>query len=181
MPRISSNCTNQISQPCENIPVNLPVMLFIMIESGHNSARSRQYHFLVICKIMAWSGHHSEIRSTLVFWRVRYWKRYHVLAISFNVAPTTASPQSLLWWVGSSDKLYASCLGQLLPVPLGVSIIINPSLDHTYRQLANLKRIKSQKLNVSRPVLQLSLSNPVKPGVKSRMKMWLDSYHIESK
>ena len=70
----------------------------------------------------------------------------------------------------------AICGGYISKYPrlLGVSIIINPSLDHTYCQPANLKRIESQELNVSRPVLQLSLSNPLKPGVKLRMKMWLD-------
>ena len=36
---------------------------------------------------------------------------------------------------------------------------------------SNIGRIKSQHLNVSRLVLQLSLSNPLKPRVKSRMKM----------
>ena len=40
-----------------------------------------------------------------------------------------------------------------------------------YRQISNISRTKSQNLNVSRLVLQLPLPNPVKPGVKSRMKM----------
>ena len=40
-----------------------------------------------------------------------------------------------------------------------------------YRQISNISRTKSQNLNVSRIVLQLSLPNPLKPGVKSRMKV----------
>ena len=40
-----------------------------------------------------------------------------------------------------------------------------------YRQTSNIRRTKSKNLNVSRPVLQLSLPNPMNPGVKSRMKM----------
>ena len=40
-----------------------------------------------------------------------------------------------------------------------------------YRKISNIRRIKSQNLNVSRLVLQLPLPNPLKPGVKSRMKM----------
>ena len=40
-----------------------------------------------------------------------------------------------------------------------------------YRKISNIRRTKSQNLNVSRLVLQLSLSNPMKPGVKSKMKM----------
>ena len=39
------------------------------------------------------------------------------------------------------------------------------------RELSDARRTKSQNLNDSRLVLQLSLSNPLKPGVKSRMKM----------
>ena len=41
----------------------------------------------------------------------------------------------------------------------------------TYRKITNIRRTKSQNLNDSRIVLQLSLSNPLTPGVKSRMKM----------
>ena len=41
----------------------------------------------------------------------------------------------------------------------------------SYRKISNIKRTKSPNLNVSRPVMQLSLPNPMKPGVKSRMKM----------
>ena len=44
-----------------------------------------------------------------------------------------------------------------------------------YHQISNISctMTKSQNLNVSRLVLQLSLSNPLKPGVMSRMKVWL--------
>ena len=40
-----------------------------------------------------------------------------------------------------------------------------------YRKVSNIRRTKSQNLNVSRPVLQLSLPNLLKPCIKSRMKM----------
>ena len=40
-----------------------------------------------------------------------------------------------------------------------------------YHKVSNIRRIKSPNLNVSRLVVQLSLPNPMKPGVKSRMKM----------
>ena len=42
---------------------------------------------------------------------------------------------------------------------------------YTYRKISNIRRTKSQNLNVSRFVLQLSSPNPMKPGVKSRMKI----------
>ena len=40
-----------------------------------------------------------------------------------------------------------------------------------YRKISNIRRTKSLNLNVPRLVLQLSLPNLMKPGVKSRMKM----------
>ena len=43
-----------------------------------------------------------------------------------------------------------------------------------YHQISYTSRIKSQNLNVSRLVLQLSFPNPLKPGVKSRMRLSLE-------
>ena len=43
--------------------------------------------------------------------------------------------------------------------------------DTEYRQVSNIRRTKSQHLKNSRDVLQLSLPHPLKPDVKSRMKM----------
>ena len=40
-----------------------------------------------------------------------------------------------------------------------------------YRQISNIRRIKSQTLNVSWLVLQLPLPSPLEPGIESRMKM----------
>ena len=40
-----------------------------------------------------------------------------------------------------------------------------------YRQIYNITRTKSQNLNVSRIVLQLSLPNLLKPCIKLRMNM----------
>ena len=42
------------------------------------------------------------------------------------------------------------------------------------RQISDISHTKSQTLNVSCLVLQLSLSDPLKPGIKSRMKMYLE-------
>ena len=43
-----------------------------------------------------------------------------------------------------------------------------------YRKVSNIRRTKLPNLTASRLVLQLSLPNPMKPGVKSRMKMQLE-------
>ena len=40
-----------------------------------------------------------------------------------------------------------------------------------YRKVSNIRRTKSHNLNDSHLVLKSSLPNPLKPGVKSRMKM----------
>ena len=40
-----------------------------------------------------------------------------------------------------------------------------------YRQTSNIKRTESQNLNIPPLVVQLCLPNPLKLGVKSRMKM----------
>ena len=52
--------------------------------------------------------------------------------------------------------------------------IINFQNTITYHKISNMRCTESQNLNVSRLVLQLSLHNLLKPGVKSRMKMQLE-------
>ena len=44
-------------------------------------------------------------------------------------------------------------------------------IENLYRQVSNISGTKSQHLKDSRTVLLLSLPNPLKPAVKSRMKM----------
>ena len=47
-----------------------------------------------------------------------------------------------------------------------------------YRKTSSLSRAKSESLTVSGIVLQLALVNPLKPGVKLRMKNWVISNFI---
>ena len=44
-------------------------------------------------------------------------------------------------------------------------------LENIYRKVSNIRSTKSQNLNDSRLVLKSCVANPLKPGVKSRMKM----------
>ena len=46
-----------------------------------------------------------------------------------------------------------------------------PAFRQYYRKTSSISRTKFQSLNVSCVLLQLSLLNPLKPGVKLRMKM----------
>ena len=43
--------------------------------------------------------------------------------------------------------------------------------DSDYRKVSNIRRTQNQNLNDSRLNMQLPLSIPLKPGVKSRVKM----------
>ena len=53
----------------------------------------------------------------------------------------------------------------------GSSSIDGNQGDTSYRKISNRRRTKSQNFNDSDLVLQSSLPNPLKPGVKSRMKI----------
>ena len=52
------------------------------------------------------------------------------------------------------------------------------SLLKKYRHTSNIGRTESLNLNVSRLVLQLSLTSPLKPDVKSRMKIYTSNRSI---
>ena len=71
------------------------------------------------------------------------------------------------------SALPAMCAGWLF-FPHSLSISSRKSGDarnNNYRQVSNIRRIKCQHLKDSCTGLRLSLSNPLKPDVKSRMKM----------
>ena len=74
----------------------------------------------------------------------------------------------------SSRKWRPFCLGlNVLLTRLWVKMFIEISLGQypIYRKTSSISPAKSHNLNVSNLVLQLPLFNPLKPGVKSRMKM----------
>ena len=79
------------------------------------------------------------------------------------------------WYQGNHGVLvYSGRLVVILDkIECTDNVIIRPMLlsNIMYRKISNIRRTKSQTLNVSRLVLQLSLPNPMKPGVKSRKKM----------
>ena len=93
------------------------------------------------------------------------------------------SKQSKGWWFETPSRwLWRHCIGTVQDEGrTHNNEILKPSLDNAvykilrtikrYRKISNIRRIKSTNLNVRRLVLQLALPNPMKPGVKSRMKM----------
>ena len=67
--------------------------------------------------------------------------------------------------------------GKMFPFDVVIMTYRNPvcfpacNLLPTYRKVSNIRRTKCQKFNDSRLVFQLSLPNPLKPSVRSIMKM----------
>ena len=80
--------------------------------------------------------------------RSRYLRQGYVIA-----------SHSILW-----DAFTYPCLRYLLLATKSICLCM-------YCQTSNIRCSKSKNLNVSCLILQLSLPNPLKPGVKSRMKM----------
>ena len=76
---------------------------------------------------------------------------------------TTAMPRDLFHWHGvSAIRSRITTSRELLYGVYG---------DLVYLEFSNIRRTKSYNLNNSRPVLQLPLSNLLKSGAKSRMKL----------
>ena len=73
----------------------------------------------------------------------------------------------------SSGKWRPSCLGLNVLTGLTQPLALKCIKRHfkNYRKVSNIRRTKFQNLRVSRPVLQLSWPNLLKPCIKSRMKM----------
>ena len=68
-------------------------------------------------------------------------------------------------------KLFATCRHNVSNTSTVWFNYFSKNKKKCYRKISNIRRTKSPSLNVSCLVLQLSLPNPMKPSVKSRMKM----------
>ena len=66
------------------------------------------------------------------------------------------------------DRLYHTHKRNIVTAVSWRAPIITP---HNCHRFSNISRTQSKNINVSRLVLQLSLSNALKPGVKLRMRM----------
>ena len=81
----------------------------------------------------------------------------HVLDVLFRIYSVVFNFIMLTFFYNLKKKyIVQSCTQQLL---------------NEYCTICNIRCTESPNLNVSHPVLQLSVPYPVKPGVKSRMKM----------
>ena len=62
-------------------------------------------------------------------------------------------------------------LESIVGIPLDIPTLFLYVYVSNYRKVNSIRRTKSQNVNVSRLVMQLSLPNPLKLDVKSIMKM----------
>ena len=102
------------------------------------------------------------------------------LSLSTTWCPSMESPLPpyTTWWLSAESPLPSSHL-QLGICQLNLyyrhrhldGCQLNLRYHNIYRKISNIRRTKSQNLNVSRLGLQLSLCNILKPSVKWRMKM----------
>ena len=53
-----------------------------------------------------------------------------------------------------------------------------PMIKTAYCKISNISCFKSQNINDSRLILGLSPPNAFEPGVKLRMKMWMEQNYI---
>ena len=99
------------------------------------------------------------------------------------------STQMVLEYVSISLEAPICCSYQIFPMLLQTNYFshqtqITPRISNAfeviyamnacteiYRQVSNIRRTKSQHLKDPRTVLRLPLPNPLKPDVKSRMKI----------
>ena len=91
-----------------------------------------------------------------------------------TLIPNTPNP----WWYESPVlNYYSSLVGPIRFMHCELIWcdtmlhITSQKYDWNTQQISNIRRTKSENLNESHLLLQLSLLNPLKPGVKSRKKM----------
>ena len=93
-----------------------------------------------------------------IYIHVSYFLKYcHVQSIWVVKVTTSRAYEAWLSYAALSDA----------------AATMNPQVQFhaIYRKTSSINRTKSQNLNVSCLLLQWSLPNPLKPGVKLRMKM----------
>ena len=115
---------------------------------------------------LIWSGFHQSSRGVCFTMGVRqsssmllHRSVFHHSSMDFK----SSSIAELLKWRRCMSLEWYGCAG--------VHSRRDGSIPRDYRQVSNIRRTKSQNLEVSRLALQLPLCNIWKPGLKPRMKM----------
>ena len=89
---------------------------------------------------------------------------------------TMDSPRKYLCWIKAAlillvpRRVYSGATGSIWWLRVSWPIFIIPAIS-MYHQFSKIRRTQSQNIIFVRLVLQLPWFNPLKPGVKLRMKM----------
>ena len=122
----------------------------------------------------------SAIYTTTIYREYIVSARYFVWNFTWNILPIYWKIWFLDNVVNLRDLRLTSLLAFFKRPPNSLMYTLHPikhshSQMHvtyqTYRKVSNIRRTKYQNLNDSRLILQLSVPNPLKPSVKSIMKM----------
>ena len=79
-------------------------------------------------------------------------------------------------WLGAYLDWSLNCLPRARISHSSTISLSSNDIKCEYLKTSNISHTKSQNLNDSCLILQLSLPIPLKPGVKSRMKMYLEQH-----
>ena len=113
----------------------------------------------------------SPARRTMNLWSV-LWRKGLVEYMSL-IRQMTLRPSDAIWHRHSHAKWHHGTWSSLVQIMAHLlrSDKLSSGMMMTYCIISNISGTKSPNLNVSRLVMQLSLPNPMKPGVKLSMKM----------
>ena len=102
-----------------------------------------------------------------------FWYNSNLVIIFANLFVTCLSVNFYDW----SGEIMRQVNGKFTPRSVLITFEFNfkfTLLFTFYRQISNLRCTKSQNVNISRFALQLSLPNPLKPCVGSKMEMYVE-------
>ena len=170
----------------------MPVTQSILASSSSSSSSSSSTTGCTTCTYYAWSNIMSAFSVLEICWQIpadamilmefnqQYFHKEceNVLHCSFCCVTSRSHSANLVTWAWMLFHFNDSQMTQWA-IALTATVLTNKSWNNrvsapeglNYRKVSNIRRTKCQNLNDSRLVLQLSVPNPLKPSVKSIMKM----------
>ena len=130
------------------------------------------WHPLTSCRFIYWICFHKLTTSVNSLWPSdNVWQQRSESTLAQVMACCLAAPSHHQTSVDQSSLKSSDIHLKAMPQAIPQSSTTKISLKITYRKVSNIRRSICQNLNDSRLVLQLSVPNPLKPSVKSIMKM----------
>ena len=141
-----------------------------------------QFGTLMVSLLIVWTPLNKQLSCW--WYKTPWWSRDMAVMTHPNVVVTPAMTSWSSWYqetdgngspstrqVSLNRSPFTTDVGMGGSISRGAAGNRNRASHKIYSQISNISGTKSQNLNVSRLVLWLSLPNPLKPGVKLRMKM----------